>query len=241
MNPKQKKPAHAPKKKNMLVNKYTETQKPEKPPKPDIVKELQLVKNPPPVKDPPPVEQMEITIAPQGMRQVRKLAQEVHDTRVENRRQFLNIEELLDERDHQLFEELSELIAKNQSELHAENRKLRASIEELLGVVDRHLLTWFRTLTERMQQQAERDGEWMRQNLETRLAQHERNVTALLNRLEASIENAVEESEEEEQTFFKLGDRINVFAGDTQIDGTGAFITMNDEVLIWFDSTAQVR
>jgi hypothetical protein len=236
----------------MLVNKYTEPIQPL-------------------AADPDPKDQMEITMIPRENRQVRKLAHEVRESRVENRRQFSNIEELLDERDHHLFEELSQLIEKNQHELHAEHRKLRASIEDLLEVLDRHLLTWFKMLQERIQHQSDREGDKLRQSVEARLTQHERKVAALLSsmekhsskgdsselearflqhernmedaltRLAQSLERAVDEEESEETSYFKLGDRINVYVDGLRVDGTGSFISMNDEVLVWFDSTAQVR
>ncbi|MCY0888306.1 MAG: hypothetical protein OWQ59_07575 [Alicyclobacillaceae bacterium] len=38
-----------------------------------------------------------------------------------------------------------------------------------------------------------------------------------------------------------LGDRIDVYDGATQIDGTGSFIALQDHILIWADSTGYVR
>ncbi|MDP9729459.1 hypothetical protein ACOJUR_02150 [Alicyclobacillus tolerans] len=40
---------------------------------------------------------------------------------------------------------------------------------------------------------------------------------------------------------FTLGDRIKVYAGDTQIDGTGSFIAFQDRFLIWADSTGLIN
>jgi hypothetical protein len=40
---------------------------------------------------------------------------------------------------------------------------------------------------------------------------------------------------------FNPGDKINVFEGNTQIDGTGTFIRTNDRVLIWIDSAGRLR
>jgi uncharacterized protein YxjI len=40
---------------------------------------------------------------------------------------------------------------------------------------------------------------------------------------------------------FTLGDPINVYDGDTQIDGTGSFIEIRDRVLVWTDSSGNVR
>ncbi|MGZ4163439.1 MAG: hypothetical protein ACXVDB_04495 [Tumebacillaceae bacterium] len=40
---------------------------------------------------------------------------------------------------------------------------------------------------------------------------------------------------------FDPGDRINVFDGATQIDGTGAFISADDRFLVWVDSTGFYR
>lgn len=211
----------------MMVNKYTEPI--------------------PPTVDPPPVEEVQITMNPQGMRQVRKLAHEVHESRVENRRQFSNIEEILDERDHHLFEELSQLIAHNHHELRTEHRQLRGSIEELLEVLDRHMYHWFKSLQERLGQQADRDGDKLRRSVEARLAKLERDVAASLGKLAQTLEESLQQREEEQDvqqevpTHFKLGDRINVLVDGVPVDGTGSFVSMNDEVLIWFDSAAQVR
>jgi len=38
-----------------------------------------------------------------------------------------------------------------------------------------------------------------------------------------------------------LGDRIEVYAGAEVIDAEGSYISMNDDVLIWSDSTGNVR
>ncbi|MED0984855.1 hypothetical protein [Bacillus paramycoides] len=37
------------------------------------------------------------------------------------------------------------------------------------------------------------------------------------------------------------GDRINVFSGGDQIDGTGVFIRIEDGFLIWVDATANIN
>ncbi|WP_420042635.1 hypothetical protein [Bacillus cereus] len=37
------------------------------------------------------------------------------------------------------------------------------------------------------------------------------------------------------------GDRINVFSGGDQIDGTGVFIRVEDGFLIWVDAAANIN
>ncbi|EJR46141.1 hypothetical protein IIM_04848, partial [Bacillus cereus VD107] len=37
------------------------------------------------------------------------------------------------------------------------------------------------------------------------------------------------------------GDRINVFSGGDQIDGTGVFIRVEDGFLIWVDNNANIN
>ena len=37
------------------------------------------------------------------------------------------------------------------------------------------------------------------------------------------------------------GDRINVFSGGDQIDGTGVFIRIEDGFLIWVDAAANIN